>query len=124
MDTQLLRKSLLTPKTRKLILDSLEGHRMNESKMIDRSIRCKSLISEVRFRALILQRAVSTNNATQKSPMSKTISLRVPKEETLLAKENVFRTNGKEPSIVLISIWSKRVGLVREQEMVEENSKR
>ena len=89
--------------------------------MTGRSIRYKNLISVVKSRAQILPKADSTNNATQKYPMNRATSLRVPKEDLLLARGNESRTNGKEPKIVLISIWSKRKG---KPESVEANSKR
>ena len=97
---------------------------MSENKMTDRSIKSKNLTSEVKFHALILRRAASTSNATQKFLMSRTTFLRAPKEDLLLAKENECRTNGKEPKTVSTSIWSRRVGLDKEQETAVANSKR
>ena len=86
------------------------------------------MISEVKLRAtLILPKADSTRKnwltATQKYPMNRTTSpktLKVPKEDLLLARENESRTTGKEPKIVSISIWSKRV----RKQIMEANSKR
>ena len=97
---------------------------MSVNKMTDRSIKYKNLISAVMFRAHIPPKADSTNNASQKYPMNRTTSLRAPKEDLLLARENESRTNGREPKIVSISIWSKRVGPGTKQEMAEANSKR
>lgn len=81
----------------------------------------------MRFLAHILPKADSTSKETQKclkNRISQTTFLRARKEDKLLARENESRTNGKEPKIALISIWSKRVGLETKQEMVRANLKR